>query len=96
MKIKRIPLVDVRKFHKNDQKKLGIPTEKDLKKIKPGYFVKVIYFININKSELFWIQVLNIYKNDDIKGIISNNIEISNKFNIGEVIKIKKYNVLKI
>ena len=96
MKIKKIPLVDVRKFKKDDFVKLNIPTESELKKIKPGYFVKVIYYINELKSELFWIQVLKVYKNDEIKGLIANNIQISNKFKLGEEIKIKKSNVFKI
>ena len=96
MKIKRVPLVDVNKFKEENKLRLSIPSEKSLMSIKPGYFIKVCYSINPPKAELFWIHVLNVYKNGDIKGIISNDIVLSDKFGKGDIIKIKKYNIFSI
>ena len=96
MKIKRVPLVDVNKFIEENKLRLSIPSEKSLMSIKPGYFVKVCYSINPPKAELFWIHVITVYKNGDIKGIISNDIVLSDKFGKGDEIKIKKYNIFSI
>tara|TARA_B100001287_G_C22464107_1_gene426468 strand:- start:180 stop:629 length:450 start_codon:yes stop_codon:yes gene_type:complete len=96
MKIKRVPLLDANKFKEENKLRLSIPNEESLMNIKPGYFVKVCYSINPPKAELFWIHVLNVYKNGDVKGIISNDIVLSDKFGKGDEIKIKKYNIFSI
>ena len=96
MKTKQIVLVNVNKFEKSNRDRLHIPTKTQLNAIKPGYFVKVIFVGCKDCIEQFWIQVLKVNKSGDITGLIANRIETSNKYHLGDNIKIKQHHVSKI